>query len=150
MPRYRRANQGNGCLWIIGLFVLLGIVGSEYVHVLALLLLLGGLVYLVVSFADRQRGNPLLSPTPTPGSCVYLLKAGPYYKIGKASRFDRRIRQIELQLPFPVEVVHTIATDRITEVEAYWHRRFKHKRANGEWFMLDERDVAEFRQYTTM
>ncbi len=75
---------------------------------------------------------------------VYLLKAGPYYKIGKANSIDRRIRQVQLQLPYPVELIHTIATDDPIGIELYWHKRFTDKRTNGEWFLLTESDVTIF------
>lgn len=81
----------------------------------------------------------------TPMGVVYLLKAGPFYKIGKASNFERRLSQIKLQLPYPVEVIHTVSTPNITGTETYWHRHFKSKRTNGEWFLLTDEDVAEFK-----
>jgi hypothetical protein len=75
---------------------------------------------------------------------VYLLKAGPFYKIGKAQDFSKRLRQIKLQLPYPVESVHTISCGDISHVERYWHKRFASKKQNGEWFILTNEDVAEF------
>ena len=37
---------------------------------------------------------------------VYLLKAGPYYKIGNSINFEQRLGQIKLQLPYAVEELH--------------------------------------------
>jgi Meiotically up-regulated gene 113/Domain of unknown function (DUF4287) len=65
---------------------------------------------------------------------VYLLKAGPYYKIGKSINFEQRLNQISLQLPYTVEEVHQILTDDPSGIESYWHKRFSPKRTNGEWF----------------
>ena len=81
---------------------------------------------------------------------VYLLKAGPYYKIGKSINFDQRLNQIKLQLPYPIEVIHRILTDDVTGIESYWHRRFAMKRTNGEWFLLTDEDVAIFTSRTQM
>jgi hypothetical protein len=81
---------------------------------------------------------------------VYLLKAGPYYKIGKAKDLDNRVNQIRLQLPYPVEVMHSIETDDSSGIENYWHKRFAYKRANGEWFLLTDDDVAAFRSRESM
>jgi len=81
---------------------------------------------------------------------VYLLKAGPYYKIGKAKDLDQRIKQIKLQLPYPVETLHSIKTDDSMGIESYWHKRFACKRANGEWFLLTDDDVATFVSRETM
>jgi hypothetical protein len=79
-----------------------------------------------------------------PSGCVYLLKAGPFYKIGKSQNFEKRLSQIKLQLPYPVEVIHVFKTRNMGEVETHWHRRFKDKRANGEWFVLTDEDVNDF------
>ncbi len=75
---------------------------------------------------------------------VYLLKSGPYYKIGKTRYFESRFDKIKLQLPFPVEVIHKIETEDPDGIETYWHRRFDEKRKNGEWFELSVEDVAIF------
>ncbi len=75
---------------------------------------------------------------------VYLLKAGPFYKIGKSKNAEKRIKQIKLQLPYPVEVVHVITTTEYSSLERFYHRRFENKRTNGEWFLLTDEDVREF------
>lgn len=103
--------------------------------------------------ATRPVGSP--RPTDFSSTCpskgvVYLLKAGPFYKIGKAVDFTKRLNQIKLQLPYPVEVIHRIASDDITAIERYWHRKFAHQRANGEWFTLSDSEVAEFRAVAKM
>jgi len=87
-------------------------------------------------------GNKLfLAPT----GVVYLLKSGPFYKIGKATDFSKRLGQIKLQLPYPVETVHVIKASDAGKTEKYWHQRFADKRAeNGEWFLLTEIDIQEF------
>jgi len=81
-------------------------------------------------------------PSPNEGY-VYLLKAGPYYKIGKSKDSDKRVKQIKLQLPYSVERVHEVKTNDMTELESRWHRRFREKRTNGEWFLLAVIDVKE-------
>lgn len=74
---------------------------------------------------------------------VYLLRARDYYKIGRSKDFKRRLREIKLQLPFPVEQVHVVMVDDMLELENLWHQRFKAKRKNGEWFLLSDNDVRE-------
>ena len=44
---------------------------------------------------------------------VYLIQAGPYYKIGKAKVVGKRIKQIKLQLPYPTHFVHSIEDRRL-------------------------------------
>src|SRR3989442_8350249 len=65
-----------------------------------------------------------LKPAVTALGFVYLLKSGPYYKIGRTTDFERRFDQIKLQMPFSVEVMHKIETEDPEGIEAYWHRRF--------------------------
>ncbi len=93
------------------------------------------------------RSASIAKPETQPTGSVYLLKAGPFYKIGKSISFEKRLKQIKLQLPYPVEVVHTISTPEYSKLETYWHQRFRGKRTNGEWFLLTEEDVKEFVDY---
>jgi hypothetical protein len=73
-----------------------------------------------------------VDPTPTEESigCVYLLKASRYFKIGRSSSFERRSRELAIQLPERTETVHVIRTDDPVGIELYWHRRFESKRKN--------------------
>jgi len=82
--------------------------------------------------------------TPLVSGYVYLFKSGKHHKIGRSNAPERRAYEVRLQMPERVETVHTIATDDPEGIEAYWHRRFASKRANGEWFSLAPEDVAAF------
>lgn len=73
---------------------------------------------------------------------VYLLQGGNYYKIGHSKDVPTRLSQISPKLPFPTQVIHTIKTDDMAELEKALHKRFKDKRTNGEWFVLNDADVA--------
>ncbi len=73
---------------------------------------------------------------------VYLLGGEGYYKIGRAKNVSRRLRQLEIQLPWPVRVEHTIPCAGYVEAEKELHAVFAEKRANGEWFALSAEDVA--------
>jgi hypothetical protein len=95
----------------------------------------------------QSASTSIARPETQPVGSVYLLKAGPFYKIGKSINFEKRLKQIKLQLPYPVEVVHTISTPEYSKLEAYWHQRFRSKRTNGEWFLLTDEDVKEFIDY---
>jgi hypothetical protein len=94
-----------------------------------------------------------LGPAPAPPprrrqGLVYLLKSGRHYKIGQSRDIERRFRAIEVALPEPVTLIHTIGTDDPRGIEAYWHRRFAERRANGEWFALGREDVKAFLRRT--
>jgi hypothetical protein len=77
-----------------------------------------------------------------------LMKVGreKRYKIGKANIVEQRTRQVAVNLPEDLELIHTISTDDAYGIEAYWHRRFADKRRGGEWFQLTAEDVRAFRR----
>lgn len=77
---------------------------------------------------------------------VYLMKSGKYYKIGRSNDAERRAYDLRLQMPEKLELIHKIKTDDSIGIEEYWHKRFKDKRKNGEWFELTRQDVEIFKR----
>lgn len=83
---------------------------------------------------------------------IYLMKGDgvPYFKIGLPKHPEKRLRQINNGLPFNVILLKTHAVENMDKAEAYWHKRFADKRAEGEWFTLGTDDVEEFCGFTKM
>jgi hypothetical protein len=77
-----------------------------------------------------------------------LMKVGreKRYKIGKADIVGRRTKQVGVNLPEELELVHVISTDDAYGIEGYWHKRFAGKRRGGEWFELSAAEVRVFKR----
>lgn len=74
---------------------------------------------------------------------IYLLQSvSGAYKIGRSKDPDDRLRTFEVKLPFEVEYVCTVETANMYELERALHKQFDHKRINGEWFRLEDKDIA--------
>lgn len=74
---------------------------------------------------------------------VYLLKsASGFWKIGRTANPKDRLKTFSIKLPFEVEFEHLIPCDDMVGAETELHRRFADRRINGEWFRLNETDVA--------
>lgn len=89
---------------------------------------------------DVEEGSPL--------GYVYMQRHSSDYKIGFTRSLNKRGRQIQIELPQEIELVHSILTDDPAGVESYWHRRFADKRTRGEWFKLTKADVAAFKKWS--
>ncbi len=65
-----------------------------------------------------------------------------HYKIGKAADLNRRVKQLRIQLPYPVTIHYAFQTTDQHSDEQVLHELFATKRLNGEWFRLDLEDLA--------
>jgi hypothetical protein len=91
--------------------------------------------------ARRVLSRYVSRPQDQPGF-IYVLGGGPgVFKIGLTSSLTRRLKRLEIQLPFPVELIHTLPVDHMPAAELFFHTLFESKRLNGEWFALDEADI---------
>jgi hypothetical protein len=103
----------------------------------------------LLAFCERRDGwSDVAAICRIIAATLALMKVGreKRYKIGKADIVERRARQIAVQLPEDLELLHAIRTDDAYGIEAYWHKRFAEKRRGGEWFELTAADVKAFRR----
>lgn len=89
-----------------------------------------------------RESNPSAYPT---SGYVYVIRSPYGYKIGKTVNIRDRTRLFAVKLPFPVSLEHCAKFDDYTEAERNLHRMFAAKRLEGEWFDLDEADLAHVR-----
>jgi hypothetical protein len=102
---------------------------------------------LCATIADRPKANGEdVDDSQTVVGCVYLMKSGKFYKLGRSNAAGRREYELGIQLPEKLKTVHVIRTDDPAGIEAYWHKRFEEKRKNGEWFDLGAAEVAAFKR----
>lgn len=93
--------------------------------------------------SERCRTGPVTRSYSGPPLQVYLLKndAG-QYKIGVSRNARNRARQLSGSGPLAIEIVAVGESDHAWEKEAELHLRFAYKRIRGEWFSLNDDDVA--------
>jgi Meiotically up-regulated gene 113 len=82
--------------------------------------------------------------------CVYFVRSGQRFKIGRTNALKQRVRMLQFQLPEKLLVIHHIKTEDPPGIETYWHRRFASQRKNGEWFELSPEDVEAFKARAVM
>jgi predicted GIY-YIG superfamily endonuclease len=73
---------------------------------------------------------------------VYLiLSEDGHYKIGRTKDVPTRSNTLGVQLPYQIEVIHSIKVNDMVWAERHLHEKFAAKRVNGEWFSLESDDV---------
>jgi hypothetical protein len=88
-------------------------------------------------------GEPTTSPR---GGYVYVLQSAYGYKVGRTRNIPSRMRAFGVKLPIMYTIPLCAWFDDHIEAEAAYHRMFADKHVNGEWFNLNEHDVATVRE----
>ena len=71
---------------------------------------------------------------------LYVLKAGPFIKIGVAKSITNRLKQVQTGNPYVVEVARTYvlnSEEKARAIEAALHAKYASYKAAGEWFTAD-------------
>lgn len=105
---------------------------------------------------NRQYKARLQTPAPKPlkskAGYIYLIhgEGTTWYKIGQSTDPHQRNKQLGTQGPFKHTMLQCIKTDDMDAVEDFLHRHFAHCRVEGEWFLLQEKDIKTFNKMTYM
>lgn len=68
-------------------------------------------------------------------SDLYVFKTGPYFKIGSTDNIQQRIKLLQCNCPYPIEIIyHGVGEGKDEE---FWHKVLKHRHHSGEWFRGD-------------
>ena len=95
--------------------------------------------------SERNRRAGIDLHSPAYGYVYLILSTTGHYKIGRSNDPTRRINQFvssKVVLPLDFELVHTIETNNMNQLEVSLHLQFHAKRFKGEWFTLDATDVS--------
>lgn len=75
---------------------------------------------------------------------VYLIQSPTtYWKIGRTSNPNDRMKTFNVKLPYEVSYKHLIKTSDMYTLESNLHIKYASRRVEGEWFALTEDDVIE-------
>ena len=76
-------------------------------------------------------------------STLYILHCNGNYKIGiTTSSVSKRIRTLQTGNAYKITRYWSKKCSNYVYMEKYFHRKFAKKRLIGEWFALDENDLA--------
>lgn len=91
---------------------------------------------------DESRKSAIVNVIGETSGHVYLIGCPEgYCKIGRTKHLSTRLLALGLQLPFRVELLHSIAVSDPVWAERFLHKKLSHCRANGEWFLLTAEDI---------
>ena len=81
--------------------------------------------------------------------CIFAVRCTqrPLQDRGDENSVEKRVKQLQTGCGTPIHIVDTFKSEDYYRIETLLHRRFGHKKEQGEWFSLDSSDVARFNEY---
>lgn len=80
-------------------------------------------------------------PQVEPRTLVYVVSAGPAFKIGVTGNLKRRLKQIRTHTPFPPQIIWQRAFEDAVTIEQRLHSALGRHRTHGEWFVCDRATI---------
>lgn len=77
----------------------------------------------------------------SPGFVYLMAGSCGLYKIGMSNNPTRRVREVQMESPWRVMLLHQWAVSEMLSAERVLHEKFAAKRVRGEWFALDASEV---------
>lgn len=98
---------------------------------------IGSKTFMAAYNAAMEKRHPVKAPKTEPepyqeGPHIYFLRGHGHVKVGTTRKPDKRITEIQVSSPVPLDVMLVVPGDVILERRI--HRRFRHLRRHGEWF----------------
>lgn len=96
---------------------------------------------------DKDKRRYANGVSPKRAGHIYVIKVGELYKIGLSGNFSSRIVQLKQEYGFKkYTLIILISVPNMLVIESELHRVFRDKRVGGEWFKLDDTDIAIIRE----
>lgn len=74
---------------------------------------------------------------------IYLIKSGPFHKIGVANDVVARLANLQTGNPYPLILSGCYGFENAEIVEKVLHQKFSKTRERGEWFELSPQNISE-------
>ena len=73
-----------------------------------------------------------------------------WYKIGTTQDVWERLRGVQVGCPVEIKRISSAWVENADEVEKQLHQKYSSRRLRGEWFLLQDEEVAELKSYLSV
>ena len=78
---------------------------------------------------------------------IYIIKCGPFYKIGYAKNPLKRIKRMQQENPYELKFIFSELTLKPIQIETKIHRKFAKYHYRGEWHKFDKQTLKKTIQF---